>query len=259
MDTAGRIRLGGLVAGLSVAVALTPGSLRGIAAPVFVVSLVLTVLVGEVVLPRPERGRRSSAAGWSEPASPGLASERSTAMLEVRRIRDFAPRGALRGVVALVIVFVVLAGFAAALAVSVAGTFEVVGGWGLLGLAPSFAAVLAFGILVAWVTLRQVARAPRAGGDEDRHGDEAWRRRTATSIIVAAGVLASLAVVGMVAAITSMAGGAVAVLSPVTVLAVLSLGWYSILFIRPAAPPVAGVPASPMTGAAGPEPAPVER
>jgi len=73
MDTAGQIRLFGLVAGLSLALALSPTSLRGIAAPVFIVCLVLTVLLAEVVLPRPERVPRHDASGRSEPASPHSA------------------------------------------------------------------------------------------------------------------------------------------------------------------------------------------
>jgi len=227
MDTAGRIRFGGLVAGLSLSLALTPTFLRGIAAPVLYLSLVVTVLVGEVLLPRPERVRRN------------------TATLEVRRIRDFAPRAALRGVVALAIVFAVLGAVAAVLAGTLAGTIRVYGGWGLMGVLPSIAVVLAIGTLTAWAGLRLVARAPRAGGADEPPGDNMWRRRTTATIIAADGVLASVSVIGAVAAIGYFYSGAIAVLGPVAVLAVLSLGWYSIMLVRPVAadpPPQASAP-----------------
>lgn len=213
MDLAGRIRLGGLVAALSAALIVSATTLQGTAPVIFGLGLGLTVLLGEVVLDRPRRGRMT------------------TATLHVRRIRDYAPGAALRGVVALVIGFALVAAGAAAVAASLAGTDRVYGGWGLLDLVPTLAVTLAAGLLLGWAALRQVARAPRTGEDDDA-ASEMWRRRTTTTIVAALGVLASVSVVGAVAAIGSLVGGAVAVLGPVAVLAVLALGWYSMLFVR---------------------------
>jgi hypothetical protein len=181
MDAAGKWRAGGLVLGIAVAGSTLQyqdmAAILGV--PALAVLLGLGMLIGELALPRPERGPRAAA------------------VLEVRDVRDYLPQPAARGVAALAAALAVLV-----LLVPIAspwirfgGRYSSYYGDAEMALFPVLAVGLALG--VAALLIVQVVRQPRSGVEgEALRRDEAWRRRTVATIIAGCGVLLSAVLAG---------------------------------------------------------------
>ena len=230
LDTAGRWRLAGLVLGISGGYLATTYSMGSsgemFAAPVFIAGVALGVLAGEVTLPRPERGATRMAA------------------LEVRQVRDYLPDPAARGVR----IMAVALGAVALLAlvsqyfwsfgpVYYAGFDPVYPSYysspvGIVALTALASVGAALGL--AWLVLVQVARSPRTGVDgEQRHRDEVWRHRTASTITAACGVILS----GVLAGILLLLGRRSTVsvlLIPAGSMMLVAFGAYTAMLLRPA-------------------------
>jgi hypothetical protein len=184
--------IGGLVAGGAAAASGALGRGLLLAAPVFGLCVLAGVVIGETSVRSPT-GRTRMAA------------------LEVRRVRDYLPRGLARAVVAAAALLVAL------LAVTTAtGAADDVGRPGRIlllqctsalqqGAGPwpgSFysvplAALVVTGLLAASAALRVVVRRPRSGADlATVAADDALRQRAARTITGACGVLVTLPLAG---------------------------------------------------------------
>lgn len=195
-----RWRTAGLVVGLVLAAgsASSGGLGRGLmlAGPLLALGVLLGVVVGELRVTAPPAEQRA-------------------ALLEVRRVRDYAPRvlaplvlaaGALLG--ALLVVTTAL-GSADDLGRAGRSLFrqctalqsESRGPWPGSFYSLPLALVVGLGLVVAAVALRQVVRRPRQGSD--LAADDALRRRAAESVTAAAGLLVAVpfAGVAMIAAL----------------------------------------------------------
>ncbi len=195
-----RWRTGGLLVGVGVAVvsASSGGLGRGLmlAFPLLALCVLLGVVVGELRVTAPPAEERA-------------------AVLEVRRVRDYAPRllapvvlaaGALLG--ALLVVTTAL-GSADDLGRAGRSLFrqctalqsESRGPWPGSFYSLPLAVVVGLGLGVAAVALHQVVRRPRQGSD--LAADDALRRRAAETVTAAAGLLVAVpfAGVAMIAAL----------------------------------------------------------
>jgi hypothetical protein len=165
-----------------------------VAGSVFAAALLLGVLVGEILRPRPDPGSARSAA------------------LEVRRARDYLPQPAMAFTVAAGVTLLVLLGTASALAASddqgrtgraltlacINGSTSVTAGpWpGAFYSAPIGAIVLA-GLALAALIARRLVLRPRATIDPpDLDRDESDRRQTARIVTAACGVLVTVPLTG---------------------------------------------------------------
>jgi hypothetical protein len=244
METAVWLRLAGLVCGMTFGFLLAQSGLGALAPLVFAGCLFLGVLAGEVTLPRPERTVSGSAA------------------LEVRRVRDYLPQPAARGVLVIAATFGGLLGLLAVTGfVGRGGGLYVLGmsGWYQKDSFPGFGALAGYppaGLLIstvltvslsvalAAIVLRLLVRSPRSGAEADQRGrDEAWRRRTARTITATAGIVVSLALsaLGLGAAWAVVAGYGPGALLGATLLAatgalalVAFAGYTSMLISLPA-------------------------
>ncbi len=183
---------GGLVAGGAAAASGALGRGLLLAAPVFGLCVLAGVVVGETSVRSP-KGRTRMAA------------------LEVRRVRDYLPRGLARAVVGAAALLLAL------LAVTTAtGTADDVGRPGRMlllqcttalqqGASPwpgSFysvplVALVLTGLVAASAALRVVVRRPRAGADTATvAADDALRQRAAQTITGACGILVTLPLAG---------------------------------------------------------------
>src|SRR5215469_6217339 len=230
----------GLVAGT---VAAGSGALgRGLllAAPVFGLCVVGGVVVGEMSI-RPPGGRTRTAA------------------VEVRRVRDYVPRGLATAVIAeatlLVAVLSVTTATGAADDLGRGGRIVMLqcsqalqtaaGPWPGSFYSGPLAAIVVAGLTAAGFALRVVLRRPRAGADPAMvAADDALRRRAARAITSACGVLLGLPL-GGVCLITStallrlscapawltVASWVILALVPA---AVVVIGWCAVLLLSPA-------------------------
>ena len=198
METPARIRLAGLIVGIALGTSVSLGRWSVLGPPLFAGVLFLGVLAAEVALPRPARGRVVSAT------------------LRERRVIDYLPQPAARGLAVLagallgLAFFGILAGmaetgFSAWEGIDLRAVLRYVyyGGWeygisyGITETATSALLTIVASLAAGLILLRLVVRSPRAGSDaEQRRQDEAWRRRTATVIVAALGVLLSGLVAG---------------------------------------------------------------
>jgi hypothetical protein len=194
METAARLRLAGLVGGIALGASVSLGSWSVFGPPIFAGALFLGVLAAEVALPRPERSRVASAT------------------LRERRVRDYLPQPAARGVVALAAIMVGVIGLGILGRITAAGfTFTGIdltnalrylinGDWayGMQGVVGSAVLTVLGSLALGLILLRLVVRSPRTGSDaEQRRRDEAWRRRTARVIVAALGAFLSGLVAGV--------------------------------------------------------------
>lgn len=185
MDGTRQWRLGGLVAGLSIAYLLSRNGLAAWGPLALAVCLAVGVLAGEVLLPRPE------------PVSYARAS------LEVRRIRDFVPAPApwasiLLLVSASVIGQLSVLGFLAGSIRPGPPLFPAADRVGFVDVLVSSAVTLVGGLTVAVAVLATIVRSPRRIGDADhRWRDEEWRHRNVSAIVAAAGVFVSAVAAGL--------------------------------------------------------------
>ena len=241
METAVWLRLAGLVCGMTFGFLLAQSGLGALAPLVFAGCLILGVLAGEVTLPRPERTVSGSAA------------------LEVRRVRDYLPQPAARGVLVIAATFGGLLGLLAVTGfVGRGGGLYVLGmsgwyhedgfgafaGYPPAGLLISTVLTVCLSVALAAIVLRLLVRSPRSGAEADQRGrDEAWRRRTARTITATAGIVVSLALsaLGLGAALAVVAGYGPGVLLGATLLAatgalalVAFAGYTSMLISLPA-------------------------
>jgi hypothetical protein len=198
METPARIRLAGLIGGIALGASVSLGQWSVLGPPLFAGVLFLGVLAAEVALPRPARGRVVSAT------------------LRERRVIDYLPQPAARGLAALsgallgLAFFGILAGLVesgfsltdgidlrALLRYAYYGEWQYGIGYGVTGTASSALFTIVTSLAAGLILLRLVVRSPRAGSDaEQRRQDDAWRRRTATVIVAALGVLVSGLVAG---------------------------------------------------------------
>jgi hypothetical protein len=198
METPARIRLAGLIGAIALGASVSLGEWSALGPPIFAGVLFLGVLAAEVALPRPARGRVASAT------------------LRERRVIDYLPQTAARGLAALagallgLAFFGILAGLVetqfsfqdgidlrAILRYGYSGEWQYGIGYGVTATASSALITIVASLAAGLLLLRLVVRSPRAGSDaEQRRLDEAWRRRTAAVIIAALGVLISGLVAG---------------------------------------------------------------
>jgi hypothetical protein len=162
MTAGGRCRLTGFAAGTGLAFALTRTYLFDLAPAVLALAVVIGMLAGETVTPRPAR-------------------RRGTAALRPRRVRDYVPRAALIVTALLgagVAIFAAYRAperpdhevqyFGSAEPVSLASTLATLGGVAVLTL------------LTVWL----VVRSAQTGIDDTEHAaDEAWRRAIVRRIV----------------------------------------------------------------------------
>jgi len=158
----GRCRLAGLAAGSGVAFALTRTYLFDLAPVVLALAVVIGMLAGEAVTPRPARSR-------------------GTATLRTRRVRDYVPRTALT-VTGLLGVGI---GVFAACRVPDRPDHEVqyFGSAEPVSLASTLATLAVMAILTA-LTVWLVVRSAQTGIDELEHAaDEAWRHAIVRRVV----------------------------------------------------------------------------
>ena len=246
-------RLAGVIAGLAAGgAAAGQGALgRGplLAGPVFGLCVLAGVAAGEISV-RPAAGRTRTAA------------------VEVRRVRDYLPRGLASAVTAAA---AVLAALAAVTTVTAgpddlgragrvlllscrAGLQQAYGPWPGSFYSVPLAAVVAAGLIAAGGALRVVIRRARTGADADAvAADDALRRRAARTITGACGILVALPLAGVclvsAGALLSVschpawwtyAGWALlALLIPVVAL----MGWSAAVLLAPARAATAAPPA----------------
>jgi hypothetical protein len=181
-----RWRTAGLVLGVAVAAtaAQTGGLGRGLmlAGPLLALCVLLGVVVGELRVTAPPAGER-------------------TALLEVRRVRDYLPHHLAGTVLTAALLLSALLATTTAMGSAddlgrdgrslayqcgalLSGT---VGPWAGSFYSLPLAAVVALGLLVAAVALRAVVRRPRQGAD--LLADDVLRRRAAQTVTAAAGLL----------------------------------------------------------------------
>jgi len=190
-------RLAGVIAGLAAGgAAADQGALgRGplLAGPVFGLCVLAGVAAGEISV-RPTAGRTRTAA------------------VEVRRVRDYLPRGLAAAVTAAA---AVLAALVAVTTVTAgpddlgragrvlllrcrAGLQQAYGPWPGSFYSVPLAAVVAVGLIAAGCALRVVIRRARTGADADAvAADDALRRRAARTITGACGILVALPLAGV--------------------------------------------------------------
>ena len=192
-----RWRWGGVITGLAVGgVAAGSGALgRGflLAAPVFGLCVLAGVVAGEFSV-RPAAGRTRSA------------------VLEVRRVRDYLPRpltGAVLGAIAALAGLIAVTSAAAApddlgragrsleLACG-AGLVQTSGPWPGLFYTVPLAVLVAAGLVLAGGALRAVVGRARTGTDPDAvAADDALRRRAAWTVTGACGILVAVPLAGL--------------------------------------------------------------
>jgi hypothetical protein len=180
MDSAGKWRAAGLVLGIAVAgsTALYPDMAALFGVPALALPLGLGILIGEVTLPRPERGPRAAA------------------VLEVRDVRDYLPQPAARGVAALATALAVLALLVPTLSPWLPlGPLTYFYGDPRIALLPVLSVAIALG--AAALLVLHIVRRPRTGVEGAAlRRDEAWRRRTIATITAGCGVLLSAVLAG---------------------------------------------------------------
>jgi hypothetical protein len=184
--------IGGLVTGGAAAASGALGRGLLLAAPVFGLCVLAGVLVGETSV-RPPTGRTRMAA------------------LEVRRVRDYLPRGLARAVVAaaalLLALLAVTTATGAADDMGRPGRFLLLhcttalqqgaGPWPGSFYSVPLAALVVTGLVAASVALRVVVRRPRSGADTATvAADDALRQRAARTITGACGILVTLPLAG---------------------------------------------------------------
>lgn len=189
-----RWRTGGLLLGIVVAVAAAQvGSLgRGpmLAGPLLALCVLLGVVLGELRVTAPPADER-------------------TAVLEVRRVRDYAPRVlgpvVLTAATLLGLLLTVTTALGSPDDMGRAGrslfrqctafSSEARGPWPGSFYSIPLALVVGLGLLVAALALRQVVRRPRQGADLG--ADDALRRRAAETVTAAAGLLVAAPFAGV--------------------------------------------------------------
>jgi hypothetical protein len=193
---AGTWRLAGVIAGLAAggAAAGQDGLGRGLllAGPVFGLCVLAGVAAGEISV-RPARGRAR------------------TAVVEVRRVRDYLPRGLAAAVTAAAAVLAALVAVTTATAGPDdlgrpgrvlllgcrAGVRQAYGPWPGSFYSVPLAAVVAAGLIAGGGALRVVIRRARAGAEPGAvAADDALRRRAARTITGACGILVALPLAG---------------------------------------------------------------
>lgn len=189
-----RWRTGGLLVGVVVAVAVAQTGTLGrgpmLAGPLLALCVLLGVVLGELRVTAP-------------PA------EERTAALEVRRVRDYAPRVLGPVVLAAAALLGVLLAVTTALGsaddLGRAGRSlfrqcspvlsEARGPWPGSFYSVPLALVVGLGLVVAALALRQVVRRPRQGSD--LAADDALRHRAAETVTAAAGLLVAVPFTGV--------------------------------------------------------------
>jgi len=189
-----RWRVGGLLLGVVVAlVALQVGSLgRGLmlAGPLLALCVLLGVVLGELRVTAPPAEERA-------------------AVLEVRRVRDYAPRVlgpvVLAATALLGLLLLVTTALGSADDMGRAGrslfrqcsavASETRGPWPGSFYSLPLALVVGLGVVVAALALRQVVRRPRQGSD--LAADDALRRRASETVTAAAGLLVAVPFAGV--------------------------------------------------------------
>lgn len=237
-------RAAGFAAGVAVAVVTAgAGSLgRGVmlAPALFGLALVAGVLGGELAVRPPSAGPR-------------------TATLDVRRVRDYLPRGHSVAVASAAAGLLALLGVATAAGSpddlgragrSLAGACSAVLGWSTGPWPGSYyalplAATVGVGLLAAAAVLWRVTSRPRVGGSAELwESDEALRGRSAEAVTAACGVLVAAPALGVVAVTASALqrspcppgwwAVATAVLGLFSVLLLGLLGWCTAVLLAPA-------------------------
>jgi hypothetical protein len=242
--------VGGLVAGTAAASSGALGRGLLLAAPVFGLCVVAGVVVGETSV-RPPGGQTR------------------TAPFEVRRVRDYVPRGLATAAVAeatlLVTVLSVTTATGAADDLGRGGRIVVLqcsqglqtgtGPWPGSFYSGPLAAIVVAGLTAAGIALKVVVRRPRAGADPAMvAADDALRRRAAQAITSACGVLLGLPLAG-VCLITSTAllrlscapawlTVAAWVILALVPAAFVVIGWCAALLLSPARVPSRTLPST---------------
>jgi hypothetical protein len=246
-------RLAGVIGGLAAggAAAGSGGMGRGLllAAPVFGLCVLAGVVVGETSVRPPDGPARVAA-------------------VEVRRVRDYLPRGLTRavaaGAVALLAMLTVTTATGTPDDLGRAGRILLLrcssslvqdhGPWPGSFYSVPLAAVVATGLIAAGAALRIVARRPRTGADPGAvAADDAMRHRAARAITGACGILVAVPLAGTclvtAAALLSfscrpawwtMAGWALLALLPATV---ALMSWCAAVLLTPARAATGTLPA----------------
>jgi Bacterial translation initiation factor IF-2 associated region len=241
--TAG-FRLAGVIAGLAAGGAAADQDALGrgllLAGPVFGLCVLAGVVAGEISV-RPAGGRTRTAA------------------VEVRRVRDYLPRGLAAAVTSAAAVLAALAAVTTATAgpddLGRAGRVlllscgpdaqETYGPWPGSFYSVPLAAVVAAGLITGGGALHVVIRRARTGADADTvAADDALRRRAARTITGACGILVALPLAG----VCLVSAGALLSLScrpawftyagwallALLILAVALMGWCAAVLLAPA-------------------------
>jgi hypothetical protein len=190
------LRWAGVTLGLIVGIIATRSGGLGtgllMAAPLFGLCALLGVLAGELTV-RPPHGPTR------------------TAIVEVRRIRDYLPRRLSRAVAAAGgVLLVLLAATTSAGAPDdmgrpgrsltrqcASGTVESHGPWPGLFYAGRLAPIMLAGLLLAYLAARTIVGRPRSGSAGDVAADDALRRRAARAVTGAVGVLIAIPLGGI--------------------------------------------------------------
>jgi hypothetical protein len=194
-----RWRRGGVITGLAVGgVAAGAGALgRGLllAAPLFGLCVLAGVVAGEVSV-RPAAGRTRAA------------------VLELRRVRDYLPRGLTRATAAATAVLAGLIAVTSAVAAPDglgragrdlqlacgSGLLQTSGPWPGSFYTVPLAVLVAAGLVLAGGALRAVAGRARTGTDQESvAADDALRRRAAWTVTSACGILVAVPLAGLCA------------------------------------------------------------
>lgn len=200
-------RWAGLVVGVVAAVLVLGSGSLGVgvllSAPALGLGVLLGVVVGELIGARVPRERARVAA------------------LEVRRVRDYLPRGLTATVATSGAALMVLLAITTAMAAPddlgrpgrtlfrrCSATWgQSHGPWPGSFYSVPLAVVLAAGVAVALVALRAVVLRPRSSGPGDLAEDDSWRRRSVTAVVGSLGVLLALPLAGVAfLAATGLAG-----------------------------------------------------